>query len=137
MTGVAFTIRADDSRVRRDLRRLPKIAQKIARQELNRVTREVRTRAARDSAKDIGAKVGGVRNRIKFRLASPRRLASTMFALILPLRGHDIGKPRQTRKGVKIRNHFFPGGFVAKGNLRARGQRVGGETNFGFQSTLR
>lgn len=112
---MAFTasVRVDDRRMRRDLKRVKgPISRKVMRQALNRAGTRSRTAAVRETAKDTGIKQKVIRERMKLRRASRRRLRAVLTALTLGVRAIDAGKARQNAAGVRVAGRSFPGAFI-------------------------
>lgn len=79
---------------------------------LNKTALWVKTQAARDSshAAKVASKV--IRRRIRILRASKRIQRAKVWFGLNPILARDLGKIRETKKGIRAGRHHFPGAFV-------------------------
>ncbi len=111
-----FDVRADLKAVQRDLNQVERsIVPAATTAALNRTAATVRTAAVGEiaSAKRISPQKR-VRERLKLIRAKRRTLSAHIVALLAGIKAVKLGTPRQTRRGVAVKRHRFPGAFVAR-----------------------
>ena len=95
-----------------------KVIPKAQSMALNKTGSKLRTATVRGASRRTGIKQKILRPRINFKgrlRATPRRLAATMIVNARPVPVHQLGKPKQTKRGVNIgRQHKFPGAFIPR-----------------------
>ena len=80
---------------------------------LNKTALWLRTQATREISKNRRITQKIVRERLRILKASRRQLRSQVLARLGGVTATKVGKPRQIRKGAKVKHYEFPGAFVA------------------------
>ena len=115
-------VRFDDKALRRvesAVRGIPNAMNRIVPPALNRTASWLRTRDAREVARQLGSQVGQARRQIKIEKASGAKWLARVLILdaIIPL---IVLKPKQTARGVQYqikgsgRTHTRRGAFIAR-----------------------
>lgn len=112
MAGIKFSVRSNMKEVLKDLDKHPKIVEQAAVSALNRVATRARTEARRAISKEFGAPQKVLRGR--FGLAKARRglVSAALYMRPYPLWPPAFGKMTQTKAGVRVGRHSFPGAWA-------------------------
>lgn len=73
----------------------------------------VKTHLARNLSKELQIVQKVIRQRLRVYLRDRRSLQAKVWLGLYRVRASRIGRPRQTRAGVSVGRHRFPGAFIA------------------------
>jgi Prophage minor tail protein Z (GPZ) len=101
-----------DTLVRR-FKALPKQAERAEKRAISKTTTKARSELVKDVARqnDITQKV--IRQFRSVRKISRSRLTGIAWLGYKPIKASYVGRPRQTKRGARVRRFFFEGAFVA------------------------
>jgi|GEM_PF-1286696 len=123
MADFTLNVKADYKAMLRDMDNVQRrIAPAAAAAALNKTGATARTSATRTLARE--KKVSPqrlVRDRLTLRKAHRNALTVTIALTKLTIPLIELGEPRQTRSGVRVKRHDVPGGFVATSPSGHRG----------------
>jgi len=115
---LALKVKGSIKAVTSDLTKVQKqIVPTAAASALNKSAAKVRTVGVRETAQRVGVKQRFVRARTRIRNATRKRLSAWLFVILAGIPAIVLagGLPgiRQTRAGVRVGRHEFPGAFPA------------------------
>lgn len=107
--------------VKSDIKSLIKKLNKFERQviplatvsALNKTATQARTAVVREIAKEKGVQVKLIRGRVRLFRANRRNQVALLKINAHGFRAVDLGVPRQTKTGTRVKKHNFPGAFIA------------------------
>ncbi len=83
---------------------------------LNRAVKKAHTAAVRGTARSLGIKQKRIRRRIRHQKqdkATRKKWISGLYSVLTDMPASYFGKPRQLKKGAKVRKKTYVGAFVA------------------------
>ncbi len=101
-----------DTLVRR-FRALPKQAERAEKRAVGKTTTKARSELVKDVARQNQITQKIIRRFRSARKISRSRLTGIAWLGYRPIKASYVGKPRQTKRGVRVRRFFFEGAFVA------------------------
>lgn len=111
--GLRVNMKGSFDAILRDLDEVQReLAPQAAADALNKAAELARTQSARRIAQLKDMPYGTIRSRFSLRKATKVGLTAQLRLRVTAVMAQDIGKPKQTRTGAKVRSHTFPGAFV-------------------------
>lgn len=110
--GLRISVKSDMKEILRDVQQHPKLIRQAAISAMNRAASRASTEVRREIAKEFKVPARAAKRRIKVLKAGRGRLDASVSVGVKPFWPPNLGALKQTKSGVSVGRHRFPGAWV-------------------------